>query len=647
MKKFLSILLVVMLVLSMIPATVSAADTELAATFNLGANGSASHNDGSEKTSHSESNNGYTLSITGGTKMYTGARDQKGNGCIKLGTSKAAGSFSLKAPDGVVEVKIYVAKYKTNNATVTVNGTATTLTKNSNNGEYDVITVDTSTQKTVNLKVSSGNRAMVNTIEFYTAIAGGACRHENKATNIVPATCTVDGSENVVCKDCGETISSTPIPAGHKWNEGEETTPATCTSAGVKTFTCSECSETKTEAIAQLSHTYVDGICTECGAEEPNEVVFELGADGAAEHKETTGSVVTYSETVNEYTLNITGGTKMYLDCTDSTGNGCIKLGTGSAAGSFSFVVPENVYEVKIYIAGYKSNDAKININGTNTTIKNHSDNGEYTEIVVDTSEDKTVTVTTVSGGYRAMVNTIVFCYEPINFVTPEDGKTFATLGDAIAASYPVKAVSGEELPEEFVLNPEGETPQRFVTLGADNEGFYTYYELSLELTNVSLRSSEAGIYYTAKINAKDFLEAIAEKEDVSYGIMLSLEGTPTNLVAGQYTSVAGVPANGTAFLSGSVFGIFDEELDGEENQARAGFPIYAVAYIKVGGQMFTSTRNVACSFETVLKAVDKKVTSLEGPQLEALEDFYTMWNGKGAIKSSWNLENMAAQFGA
>jgi hypothetical protein len=128
---------------------------------------------------------------------------------------------------------------------------------------------------------------------------------------------------------------------------------------------------------------------------------------------------------------------------------------------------------------------------------------------------------------------------------------------------------------------------------------------------------------------------------------MLSLEGTPTKPVAGQYTSVAGVPANGTAFLSGSVFGIFDKDLGGEQNQARAGLPIYAVAYIKVGGQMFTSTRNVACSFETVLKAVDKKVASLEGPQLEALEEFYTTWNKQGAIKSSWNLENMAAKFGA
>ena len=47
-----------------------------------------------------------------------------------------------------------------------------------------------------------------------------ACTHENttKTTNTVPATCTVDGSETVVC-ECGETVSTTTLPASgeHTW----------------------------------------------------------------------------------------------------------------------------------------------------------------------------------------------------------------------------------------------------------------------------------------------------------------------------------------------------------------------------------------------------------------------------------------------
>ena len=138
------------------------------ATFELGANGSPSHNDGSSKTSYSETVNGYTLSITGGTNMYTGARDAKGNSALKLGASSKAGSFTFTVPDDVTEVVIYVAKYKSNTTKISINGgTTQTLTKNSNDGAYDIITIDTSTNKTVTLStVSGGYRAMVNTIEF-------------------------------------------------------------------------------------------------------------------------------------------------------------------------------------------------------------------------------------------------------------------------------------------------------------------------------------------------------------------------------------------------------------------------------------------------------------------------------------------------
>jgi hypothetical protein len=135
--------------------------------FALGANGSASHGDGSSKTSYSETVSGYTLNITGGTNMYTGARDAKGNSCLKMGASSKAGSFSFTVPDDVTSVVIMVAKYKTNTSKITVNGISYTLVNNSDNGAYDEIVVDTSTTKTITFKtVSGGYRCMVNSIIF-------------------------------------------------------------------------------------------------------------------------------------------------------------------------------------------------------------------------------------------------------------------------------------------------------------------------------------------------------------------------------------------------------------------------------------------------------------------------------------------------
>ena len=147
-------------------SSVEPVETTLA-TFTLGANGSASHNDGTKNASYSETVNGIQLSITGGNNMYPGARDAKGNSCIKFGSSSATGSMTFTVPENVTSVKIYVAKYKTNTAKVSINGTTYTLTKNSNDGAYDEIVVDTTSTKTITFAtVSGGVRAMLNTIEF-------------------------------------------------------------------------------------------------------------------------------------------------------------------------------------------------------------------------------------------------------------------------------------------------------------------------------------------------------------------------------------------------------------------------------------------------------------------------------------------------
>ena len=144
------------------------AQPEVVATFDFGANGSATHADGNDLgASKSYTSGSYTLSLTDMSKVYGPAYDAMGNSCIKLGTSKLVGSFTFTVPENVTEVCIYVAQYKANATTISVNGVSYTLTKASNNGEYDVIKVDTSTTKTVTFAtVASTYRAMVNTIEF-------------------------------------------------------------------------------------------------------------------------------------------------------------------------------------------------------------------------------------------------------------------------------------------------------------------------------------------------------------------------------------------------------------------------------------------------------------------------------------------------
>ena len=68
-----------------------------------------------------------------------------------------------------------------------------------------------------------------------------------------------------------------PAPHTHAWDGGKVTKEATCKEEGVKTYTCA-CGETKTEKIAKTTaHTYKDGVCSVCGAKDPNYVAPVVG----------------------------------------------------------------------------------------------------------------------------------------------------------------------------------------------------------------------------------------------------------------------------------------------------------------------------------------------------------------------------------
>ena len=212
------------------------------------------------------------------------------------------------------------------------------------------------------------------TISFYRYTeVDAACSHTSTTTTTVDATCTETGSKTVVCNDCGETVS--------------------------------------TEVIEATGHNYVGGTCSECGENENvvvPEIVFEFGANGSASHVDGNDLGTSKSYTDEDYTLALTGMSKVFGPAYDAKGNSCIKLGTSKVVGGFSFTVPEDVAKVVIYVSGYKdATTTNIKINGTQYTVKTASDNGEYTAIEIDTTTTKTITFTTVT--YRAMVNSIVF----------------------------------------------------------------------------------------------------------------------------------------------------------------------------------------------------------------------------------------------
>lgn len=121
------------------------------------------------------------------------------------------------------------------------------------------------------------------------------CAHEHTKPQHKDATCTEDGYDRVVCKDCGMELSGTTIPAtGHSFKEGvctvcgapdpdykptckhehtkNETQDATCTVGGYDRTVCTDCGkELSVSSKPALGHEYKDGKCIRCGAAQPDE----------------------------------------------------------------------------------------------------------------------------------------------------------------------------------------------------------------------------------------------------------------------------------------------------------------------------------------------------------------------------------------
>ena len=64
-------------------------------------------------------------------------------------------------------------------------------------------------------------------------------------------------------------LSYSKVSCSHSYTN-KVTTAATCTTDGVRTYTCSKCSHYYVSAIAATGHTYTSGICSTCGAADPN-----------------------------------------------------------------------------------------------------------------------------------------------------------------------------------------------------------------------------------------------------------------------------------------------------------------------------------------------------------------------------------------
>ena len=118
------------------------------------------------------------------------------------------------------------------------------------------------------------------------------CDHSNPSVEIIVApTCTEDGYKVTKCSRCGKELGSrtkTANALGHQFVE--ITVAPTCTESGYTVSKCTRCGEEegeRTNLVAPLGHEYKNGVCTRCGALEPQE---NGGSSSAAPNYTVTGA---------------------------------------------------------------------------------------------------------------------------------------------------------------------------------------------------------------------------------------------------------------------------------------------------------------------------------------------------------------------
>ena len=172
---------------------------------------------------------------------------------------------------------------------------------------------------------------------------------------------------------------------------------------------------------------------------------------------------------------------------------------------------------------------------------------------------------------------------------------------------------------------------KRYITI-CDDSGNYTAHRLEMAINTVTLKTSNAGLYFKASYKCDDVLAAAI----TNYGIAVS-KSAITGKVGDEgigYSELDGFATNMTDNTvtgnSGAVTGIFKEGAD--NNLARAATEIFAKSYIKIGDDVIMGTESIGCSLQEVLQK------AYANGQAEAVNTFVNGWTVKDENITAGNL---------
>ena len=104
-------------------------------------------------------------------------------------------------------------------------------------------------------------------------------------------TCTSDGKVVMRCANCDETQTEVIPALDHQYTVQGERTEPTCTTEGKVEMKCATCEKTETEILPKVPHTYANGVCSVCGAKDPDYKPSSGGSGGSGGSDNTSSTV--------------------------------------------------------------------------------------------------------------------------------------------------------------------------------------------------------------------------------------------------------------------------------------------------------------------------------------------------------------------
>ena len=172
-----------------------------------------------------------------------------------------------------------------------------------------------------------------------------------------------------------------------------------------------------------------------------------------------------------------------------------------------------------------------------------------------------------------------------------------------------------------------------YIAIG-ELDGF-AYHKVSLEITDMTLRSADAGVYYKCTFNGD---EMVAEQV-TSYGVALSVRGTPTIGTLGTQYSAFTEFTSGANTPSTLLKNVLKETNTTAQNNRNADMKVYGRPYIQIG-ERYIYGETVSRSFREQVELADTIWSTLTAEQQTAVQEMYRTFQTE---MDTWTIPNIKA----